>query len=521
MKNDLLAAIFSNNMVLQCDKPIRIFGNAGAGDEVSVSLGDAESSAIADKDGHWEVILPPMSADTDLTLKARSGNIKDTLKNVAIGEVWLAGGQSNMEFELGNCTDWERVKENPNPNIRFFYSPKLPFVDDRYEKAWDEAGWATVTSKYFNTWSAVAYLFAEQLAPKLGCTIGLIGCNWGGTSASCWVSRETLSSDKDLAVYIKDFDKKIKGITDKQQLKAYKDYEVYNDDWQARCNKLYQKNPTIEWSEVLETLGECKWPGPMNNYNPFRPCGLYEIMIKKICPYTIRGFLYYQGESDDTRPALYYKLMKALIDQWRDDWKDQGLVFLITQLPMHRYMDSKDFRNWPIIREAQLKAFQTVRNTGIAIIPDCGERNNIHPVDKSNVGKRLALQALFFAYDRISDTQAFGPIYEYKVPCGHSIKLYFKHAKRGMNIIGEPRHYYVAGADKVYHEAMPSVDGNCLTLAADEVEQPIYARYCWGNYNTPTLFGVNGLPASPFRTDPDPVADAKVGADVMKQSLEL
>lgn len=501
MAKKILAPIFTDNMVLQRDKKIKLWGNAAANSHISITLGGISASADSDGNGDWYAEFPPMQAADGLTLVADDGTDKVTLGNIAIGEVWLAGGQSNMEFELSRCTDWERIKANSCPAVRFFYTPKHAYEDDAYRANWESACWQTCGSDGFANWSAVGYIFAEKISAALGVTVGIIGCNWGGTSASVWMSREAITADKDTRIYIDEFDERNSGISLEKQKREYLEYVEYESAWDERCNELYRQHPDTEWSKALEICGECKWPGPINSFNSHRPCGQYRQMIRKICPYTLRGFIYYQGENDDHRPDMYGRLLTNLIRLWRNDWQDDGLEFIITQLTMHRYSADPDYKNWPIIREAQLETFRNMPHTGIAIIPDCGQFNEVHPTNKTPVGERLALQALWDVYGLIDADDAFGPLYSHKEIHGNVLEVFFEHTKNGLTLKGEPECYEIAGADGVFYPATVNVKESSVEFKSDKVDNPMYARYCWSNYCNPTLYAGNGLPASPFRTD--------------------
>lgn len=519
MSKKILAAVFTDNMVLQRNKPIKFFGKSTPGDMVTVNFNSFTANAHTKSDGSWELTFPPMKETEELTLTAWDGQSKVTLRNIALGEVWLAGGQSNMEFDLARCTDWDRVSKKPNPSIRFFYTPKLPYRNDAYYEAFDKAVWQLSDNEEFGTWSAVAYLFAEKLQEKLGVTIGIIGCNWGGTSASAWMSREAILENADTRIYIDEFDERNAGKSLEQQQKEYDDYLIFEKEWNEKCNKCYSDNPSISWDEVQEICGQCQWPGPINNFNPFRPAGLYDQMLMEICPYSLRGFIYYQGESDDHRPRSYYKLFSRMISLWRENWGDDTLPFIITQLPMHKYLTDPDFKNWPIIREAQMRAFRTIKNTGITVIPDCGQWNEIHPVNKGPVGERMALQALWLAYGLINPKKAFGPIFKYKVINGSSLEIHFDYAD-GLHITGEPKAYEIAGEDKVFYRADIDIVKDVMILTSPEVPRPVYARYCWSNYVIPSLFGGNNLPAAPFRTDFDDEISKELGVASIQQNME-
>ena len=242
----------------------------------------------------------------------------------------------------------------------------------------------------------------------------------------------------------------------------------------------------------------------MGPRNETRPYGLYESMLKRVMPYTLRGFLYYQGEEDDHMPYTYYTMLTTLVRQWRHDWRDEELPFMCVQLPMFKNDGEPDYKNWPFIREAQMRLFKTVKNTGIAVILDKGEYGNIHPVQKDVVGQRLCEQALYHVYKKDNEKNAFGPIYKsYEIKENEMI-LHFEYADDGMECIGgKLSGFEVAGDDKKYYEAKAELKGSDIVVSAKQVEEPKYARYCWTNYCDVTLFGKNGIPAAPFRTSSD------------------
>jgi sialate O-acetylesterase len=495
-----VAAVFSSNMVLQRDKNIKVFGQGVNGAAVKVTF-DGKTWQTAVKEEQWTVILPPKAAGTGFMMAVSCGDQVKCFENIAIGEVWLAGGQSNMEYELQNCKGGLEVLQNDeNPNVRFYYTNKISYMDDYFYEMEEKTGWTEFSEENAKTWSAVGYYFGRKLAKELGVTVGIIGCNWGGTSASCWTSRESLAEDADLNIYLEEYDQESRGKSEEEQIREYKEYEAYHTEWDKKCNELYAVNPDMEWDEVQKILGVCRWPGPKNCMSPYRPSGLYQCMLQRIIPYTLRGFIYYQGEEDDKKPLIYQKLLTRMIRQWREDWEDITLPFLLVQLPMHRYKQDEDTKSWCLIREAQMRTYQTVKNTGIAVILDCGEFNEIHPKDKLPVGERLGLQAFHHVYKRLGGGEAFGPLYqafEYK---DGGIELSFDYAEDGFDCKGEAGGFEIAGEDMVYYKAEPEFRGSRIFLSAKEVAGPVYARYCWTNYSEVTIFGKNGLPLAPFRT---------------------
>lgn len=497
------ASVFSDNMVLQRRANVRIFGTCSASErKITVRIPELGVYAEAcTEDGKWEAVLPPMEACESCTLELTCGAVKKIFRSVAVGEVWLAGGQSNMEFELQNDKNGQAALASCcEENVRFYYTPKCGMNDDELLKAEANTSWMTASPENSRAWSAVGYYFAKELSRRLGVTVGIIGCNWGGTSASAWMDRKYLEQDDRISVYIREYDEAVKGRSDQEMIEEYNEYCEYQSAWEKRMQKCYEEEPDISWDEVIARCGENRYPGPVGISNPMRPCGLYETMISRVCPYTLRGFLYYQGESDDHRPDTYYVLLKALIENWRRDWKDDTLPFLMVQLPMFRYAADPDYGHWAVIREAQMRVYQTVKNTGLAVALDCGEFNNIHPVDKAPVGHRLYLQALSEVYGLAQKKETFPAVYRAYSVEGSCMRLYFDNCG-GFTCGGEVSGFEIAGADNIYHPAKAEICGETILLSCDEVSYPVSARYQWINYAEVSLFCKNGLPLSTFRTN--------------------
>ncbi|MGN1179842.1 MAG: sialate O-acetylesterase [Suilimivivens sp.] len=506
------AAVFSDNMVLQRNKKIRVFGTAQEGARVRVSLLGQTKEALCRK-GKWLVYLPAFPAADGAEMVISDG--VDTIRfvNVAIGEVWLAGGQSNMELELQNAQGGPDIlksgikRDEALKRIRFYYTPKVAYECEALYEEERKSHWELFDEKDSAKWSAVGLFFARELSEKLRdageeITVGVIGCNWGGTSASAWMSREALLEQEATRSYAEEYESSAwVQKSEEEQIRDYEDYLVYHAAWEKRAAEIYEKDPMAPFDKVQEMIGVCQYPGPVNCVNFTRPYGLYKSMLKRIAPYTLRGFIYYQGESDDHKPGSYFQLFTRLIRQWRDDFMDDSLPFLLVQLPMHRYQHDPDTKSWCIIREAQMKAFDTVKNTGIAVIIDCGQFHEIHPQNKKPVGKRLAMQALYQVYHLMEEKDVFGPVYQDFLYREGGMEISFRHAKDGFLVKGELSGFEIAGEDQVFYPAKAVISGgNKIFLSSKEVKEPVMARYLWTNYGEVTLFGVNGLPVAPFRT---------------------
>lgn len=520
-----LAAVFSDNCVLQRGKNITLFGTGKEGSTVEavlsgIVLGSSEEQTVKGrgmvKDGRFEFLLPPLREGLEHRLTVTDGSETVTLENIAIGEVWLAGGQSNMELELQNCAEKDALNRPADHMLRFYYTQKRAFIDEEFLRAEENTGWESFGGPGTRAWSAVGYFFGEKLQSKLQVPVGIIGCNWGGTSASAWIPREALAEDRDLQVYLDVYEEAVGDKSEEQQLKEYAEYSAYQAEFDRKCAAVYQEKPDMEWEDVVALVGENRYPGPMGLGNPCRPCGLYECMVKRVMPYTLKGFIYYQGESDDHLPHLYYKLFARLIRQWREDWGDDGLPFLFVQLPMHRYKQDPDFKHWCLIREAQDRVYRTVRHTGMACAIDQGEFNEIHPKRKSVVGERLYLQALEVAYG-MECPDAKGPRFAWAEPGEGELILHFANVEGGFlagpdipesewPVGTDDVLFEVAGANGVYVPVdqwigQETPEGTILRLRSAKVPDPVFARYLWTNYSSGSLlYGKNWIPLAPFRT---------------------
>lgn len=498
--------IFSDSCVLQQNKPICVFGYGEDGKKVTVNLdGDEESTLV--KGGKWKLYLPERKAATNLTMTISCEDSVIKFGDIAIGEVWLAGGQSNMEFELQNAVKGKDMLLNDNPNVRFYYTPKIEWEDEVNIKKFEDSAWTKFSPETAKNWSAVGYMFGKKLSQDLDVTVGIIGCNWGGSSASCWIPKEDiLEGWESTKSYLTDFEKECGDKTLEEQKAEYIEYMAFRDDWDPKCAALYEKNPEIGWDEVEATLGPARYPGPINNFNPMRPCGLYHIMIEKVISYSMAGIIYYQGESDDHKPMGYYDLFSRLINRWREDNGDLNLPFIAVQLPMHRYKQDPDFRNWPIIRMLQRRVQKSTNNCGLAVAIDQGTFNDIHPKDKREVARRLALQALWLVYGKLSETEASAPRLDFVEYTEDAAYVSLAHVGEGLEVRGDEITGFEIAPDKRYPEESDFVpakaeilnDGR-IKVYTDKFKTPGQVRYLWYNWAEVNLYGKNGLPVEPFR----------------------
>jgi len=543
-----LAPVFSDHCVLQRNKTIAVFGVAPIGSEVKASIIKDDKQIYfgyafatdkidhilrADNDGYFEVKLPPMSAMTDVTLVVSAGDETVTYTDIAIGEVYLAGGQSNMEYELQNCSGGPEFLSNGDaPGVRFYYTPKLAYIDDDYLKIHNDTSWQVFGKNNSANWSAVGFWFAKELSERLGVTVGVIGCNWGGTVAYNWISRDALIANDQTRGYVEEYEgseEYKKSI--EEQYNDLKEYENYSQEWEEKAAKVYAENPMIAFDKVQELIGVCQYPGPIYEYNFFRPCGFYNTMLRMIMPYTLAGVIYYQGESDEVRADQYGILLSTLIKQWRSDFRDKNLPFVIVGLPMHRYRHDADSKSWCTLRAKQKEVANSLENVAFADCIDCGEFHQIHPVEKRTVAHRLFLQIINMSFEKQDNDKISGPeIVEldkdksgviirlslgenYICQNPEDIKNYLSclefHPDEILAENWDKDNLYssisnscgfelqdIAG--KWYPADSVSICKNKIVVHSIRVDNPITIRYLWKNYFPVFVFNSNKLPLGAF-----------------------
>lgn len=448
----------------------------------------AESASVEVNEGKWRVTLAAMDVGEPCELIVQTDESTITLVDVVFGDVWLAGGQSNMEWPLNKSEGAEFAVTAANlPQLRFYDVPKVAF---EVEGIKFKSKWKSCTPENAGDLSAVAYYFARDIMASEQVPIGIIGCNWGGTSASCWVDEDVMNADSELAIYTQEFAKQMQGF-------EWQEFKQINKDYNEAVAKY---NRILEAGITGDELGAYPWPPPLSPHSFMRPSGLYETMLRKIFSYTIKGVIYYQGESDVHRPEIYSRLLESLILDWRRQWKDAELPFLFVQLPIYACNGNPSGEEWPLIREAQQLTAERVPFTGMAVLLDCGEVNNIHPLNKKPVGERLALLALDKVYVR--EVKSSGPVYSSFDVEGDKAVIHFNYAEMGMVVRAGNRlaGFEVAAEEGEFRAAEAEMEGNAVWVKSAKVASPRYIRYGWKNVTDANLMGLNGLPAAPFRT---------------------
>ncbi|MFC4778799.1 sialate O-acetylesterase [Paenibacillus sp. GCM10023252] len=517
MSNLRLNAIYGDGMVIQQGQPIRIAGTASEGAEVAVTIGDQRAAAFV-QEGSWSVELPPLTADGRIyDLHVASGAEALLVQDIVVGEVWVAGGQSNMEWTLKQSAGGNvEAAAAHYPAIRYYNVPHVAWEEEGAEPAAD--CWRACTPEHAPDYSAVAYYFAKQLHERLAVPIGIIGCNWGGTSASCWVEEAVLREDEQLAVYLQEYEHTCSSY------ESPEDYEQQKASYQALVN-AYNERALALGNQLSPVLDEHKeaypWPPPVGPDSFLRPSGLYHTMLQKIVSYSVRGAIFYQGESDTAKAHLYERLLTGLIANWRRDWQLPNMPFLFVQLP--GYNENPTGEDWPLMREAQQGVSQRVPNTAMAVSIDCGDPNDIHPIIKRPIGERLALLAREHVYGQ--SVEANSPVpssieADYK----GMVLVTFAHVYGGLLGAEEGLDgFELAGADGIYYAAEASIRrggngvgnrngngndsgndigngyANQVEVSASQVEHPVSIRYGWRNYCELSLRNSAGLPASSFR----------------------
>jgi len=493
-----LAPLFGSGAVLARNKEIRIFGTAEDGTKLRAALTNASGKVLTEaidaaRDGRFLLQLVPQSAQTGCTLTVTDGAETVTSTDIAIGEVYFAGGQSNMELELQNADEGMQLSEKHlDPDLRYFNVPKKPVWNEDAMQAEAQSHWESIRPGYGKDMSAVAYFFAVKLRAKLNVPVGIIDCYWGGTSVTCWMDEVALRRTAEGQRYLAEYADRSGGKTMEQYLEEEAAFNQYCTEWNQKADALRKEKPDITWPEINGKIGPMQWNPPVGPGAPYRPAGLVETMLKRVVPATLTGFLFYQGEEDACRTDCYDELLVSAVKRWRELFRDEELPFLNVQLPMWIAADGVEDGCWGRMRHMQERAWKRLRNSGMAVIIDCGEFDNIHPTDKRTVGERLCEQALMVVYGGkgLESPRATG---KYTQGGTLTVTLTAPVTARGEEALLE-----IAGQDGRYVRADGIVEGDKLRLTSPDVPNPVAARYAYVNWGKVQLFGENGLPLAPF-----------------------
>lgn len=500
-----VAKIFQDHMVIQREKPCKIWGIASPGEKIKVVCGGKNASGYADESGKWEVILPPLTAVENITMSISGKNSNICLEDIAIGEVWIAGGQSNMEFYMRyekHVKEEKKICENPK--IRIFDVPEVSYNGQENDFDYQQMGiWRKADQENLEYFSAVAYYFAKEVENKLQIPIGIIGCNWGGTSASVWMSQE--SAEKYAQPWAQSCKKRFSEINMDEYWKMQKN-NFLNDrgcPFEDAFSELVlprtvpQKEIDSFFSKMDSKDAEkLQMPQPQ-----IIPGCLYEHMVKMIAPYTVRGVLWYQGESDDELESgqeYYGQMLAAVMKDWRKLWKNSELPFLVVQLPGWENWIWSKAKHFEIIRKCQQEVTDSDSHAWLCSISDAGEQHDIHPKNKKTVGQRLALLA-------------FGHVYGEEVLCDpprveevnrmeNKICIRFRNADGGLILQGDRISALAVTSEGQELSFTEEIKGDCIYLYfptgfPKNTVKVSFAQTQWFQVN---LYNKAGIPVIPF-----------------------
>ncbi|MCX2486204.1 sialate O-acetylesterase [Pedobacter sp. MR2016-24] len=460
----VLPDVITDNMVLQQKEKSTFWGKAAPGKSITIipSWNNKKYSTTIDANGNWKIRIDIPAAGGPFQLSFNDGELL-VLKNIMIGEVWLCSGQSNMEMPLagwGKIKNYQQEIANANyPNIRILKVKKTINSHPQHDFQSNTMGWQECAPSTISDFSATAYFFARRIIQDKNVAIGLIDATWGGTVIESWTSAEAIA--------------KVAVFTD-----------------------TVRKYASI--------------PAATKLTNPNKPALLFNGMINPLLPVTIKGVIWYQGESNNSRAYQYRELFPLLINDWRTKFGRAKMPFLFVQLAnFQAILPQPADATWAELREAQAMALR-LPNTGMAVAIDIGETGDIHPKNKQDAGKRLALLALRKVYGQ--DVIDEGPVYQsYKIE-GAKIRISFKPSvaalktQDGKALTG----FAIAGADRKFYWATAEISGNSIIVSSDQVKNPVAVRYAWANNPVCNLINAAALPASPFRTDDWPgITDQK------------
>lgn len=444
-----IASVFTDGMVLQQSSAAPVWGHAKPGTEVIVtgSWDGVECKTTAGKDSVWKVsVRTPAASLEKHTLKISSGKKSRTFTDVLVGEVWLCTGQSNMEMPMKGFGSQpvegstRDIALSSNDFLRCFTVRKTmaDTPQDFCTGSWEAAGPNTTSG-----FTATGYYFARMLQKVLGIPVGIIHSSYGGSTIEAWIPREKLEGRTDL--------------------------------------ELYDKVP-----------GKDSKPHTL-------PVFLFNGMLNPVAGYAVKGAIWYQGEANVGRPEQYVELFRIMKESWEEYWDMDKMPIYLCQIAPFR--DSERAGN-AFLREAQLIISETVPDTGLAVLMDCGEKNCIHPRNKKAAGERLAYIALAKNYG-FPELPCTAPVYrETEFRDGKAI-ISFDRLGMGFDAYGnQPTGFELAGADRVFHPAEAKIArNNTIEVSSDEVAEPVAVRYAFKGFITGSLFGANGLPVSSFRSD--------------------
>lgn len=477
-----LAPLFTDHAVFQRDKPLPVWGWADPEEHVTVTFGDQQVGATATSDGRWLVVLSAVPASSNPTELTATGKTTARITDVVVGDVWLCSGQSNMEWPVRRAQNAEQEIATANYPLIRHTKIKQTVADTPADKV--EASWVVCSPATVGDFTAVGYFFARDLQPRLNVPIGLINSTWGGTPVESWMSPAAYASNPAFGVVKQRWQQVLAEYPQKKT-----EYEAALAKWTAAEAAAKAQN---------QKFNDPRPSGPQGPGHSYTPSGLFNGMINPLIPGALRGFLWYQGETNTSHPPEYADLFSAMIRSWREHFGQGELPFFWVQLAPYKYSDPFALE-CAAVREAQTRTL-SLPMTGQALTIDIGDKNDIHPRNKQEVGRRLALLARAKTYGMPVDFS--GPVFAGISHEGSVLRVRFTHAGTGLTARDKPvQSLQIAGADRRFYPATARIEGDSILVSAKEVPAPVAVRYAWFNAPEANLYNGAGLPATPFRSD--------------------
>lgn len=486
-----VAPYFTDHAVLPSERAVPVWGLADPGQKIQVSFANHHLSTTTGADGKWSVDLPALTAGTRGELRIE-GDTAIVLHDVVAGEVWFCSGQSNMELTVEKYRDAAtEIKNAAFPDIRHFKVTlrSSPGPLDAFAIAGPI--WQPASPENVGSFTAAGYFFAREIRKRLNVPVGLINATWGGTPIHPWMTPEEIQSWEHYG-----------------QMMENKRKEIEN--WPRR--KAENEASIREWQEQVKKAEAERRPAPVKPWFPgppdagqYMPSQLYHAMVLPFTRIPVCGVLWYQGESNagggEGGATRYTELQNRLIRGWRKDWRNESMPFLFVQLAGFRQPADASGLSWAFFREGQ-QATLAVHHTAMAVAADIGEADDVHPKNKQELGRRLALLALTDVYQK-PGILSRGPEPERIEPGEQSIRITFRHAQGGLKTADgkTPAGFTVAGEDKIFHPADAKIEGDTIIVSSPSVPHPKFVRHAFANFPELNLINEAGLPAAPFRSD--------------------
>lgn len=489
-----MSAIFQDGMVLQRNRPVCIWGTAAGCETVSVKLAGYAAYAEVAHDGAWKAYLPPMKAATGLELVVTGGEETVCLGDVAVGEVWLASGQSNMEFLLRYDAHAQEAVQTDRPDIRCFEVPKISYPGEENDFDYSSVGcWRKAVGEECLYFTAVGFYFANRLYERFKVPVGIINCTWGGTSAACFTAREYLTGP--LARLLEQAEKANEGLNYDTALEEYKVIQRRINETPSKMG-IVNTAPIYVDEEARRSMEQTR-RYHLAPFSAFRPCGLYATMLCTIAPYTVSGVLWYQGESDTDNADIYDELIGAMIRCWRDLWGEELPFFMVQLAPFEYMVEALDFVP---IRASQERICKQQEKVWLVCAMDAGMRYDIHPKDKRPIGERLALQVLSKQYGVVleADSPKAGMAWRE----GSVVSILFTDCGDGLFCEGSPETLELVADGLPVTSFDAKIDRYKMTITSEMFSEApsgrIEIRFCQKPYCIDNLYNSAGLPAFPF-----------------------